>query len=85
MEPHADAHRELKKKFARQLADALAAELERKSYDHLVIVAPPVALGDLREALSEPVRAKVTGEVPKDLTKTPDPEVAGHLADVLRA
>jgi protein required for attachment to host cells len=82
---HSDPHRELKKKFARQLADALASKLREKAYDRLVIVAAPSALGDLRAALPEQVRAKVTGEVAKDLTNTPDPEVAGHLTDVLRA
>ena len=70
IEAHSDPHRELKKRFAHQL---------------LVIVAAPSALGDLRAAISEQVRAKVTGEVAKDLTKTPDGEVAGHLKDVLSA
>ena len=51
--------------------------LQPKAYDRLVIVAAPSALGDLRAAMSEQVRAKVTGEVAKDLTKTPDGEVAG--------
>jgi protein required for attachment to host cells len=60
-------------------------QLRSKAYDRLVIVAAPSALGDLRPAISEQVRAKVTGEVAKDLTKTPDGEVAGHLKDVLSA
>ena len=85
IEAHSDPHRELKKKFAHQLADALADGLQRKAYDRLVIVAAPSALGDLRAALSDQVRAKVTGEVAKDLTKTPDGEVAEHLRDVLVA
>jgi protein required for attachment to host cells len=85
IESHSDPHRELKKKFAHQLADALAHGLQQKAYDRLVIVAAPSALGDLRAALSEQVRAKVTGEVAKDLTKTPDGEVAEHLRDVLTA
>jgi protein required for attachment to host cells len=83
IEAHSDPHRELKKKFAHQLADALAQGLQQKSYDRLVIVAAPSALGDLRAALSENVRAKVTGEVAKDLTKTPDADVAGHPKDVV--
>ena len=70
---------------AHQLADVLASRLRSKAYDRLVIVAAPSALGDLRAAISEQVRAKVTGEVAKDLTKTPDGEVAGHLKDVLSA
>jgi len=85
IEAHSDPHRELKKKFAHQLADALADGLQRKAYDRLVIVAAPSALGDLRAALSDQVRAKVTGELAKDLTKTPDGEVAEYLHDVLIA
>jgi protein required for attachment to host cells len=85
IEAHSDPHRELKKKFAHQLADVLASRLRSKAYDRLVIVAAPSALGDLRAAISEQVRAKLTGEVAKDLTKTPDGEVAGHLKDVLSA
>jgi protein required for attachment to host cells len=85
IEAHSDPHRELKKKFAHQLAAVLASKLREKAYDRLVIVAAPSALGDLRAALSDQVRAKVTGEVAKDLTKTPDGEVAGHLKDVFSA
>ena len=45
---HSDPHRELKKKFAHELADMLARSLEQNAYDRLIIVAPPGALGDLR-------------------------------------
>ena len=68
-----------------QLADALAEGLAQKAYDRLVIVAAPPALGDLRAALSEHVRTKVTAEVAKDLTKTPDTKLTQHLIDALRA
>jgi protein required for attachment to host cells len=83
IEAHSDPHRNLKKKFAHQLADVLARGLEQKSYDRLVIVAPPSALGDLRAALSVAVRAKVSDEVAKDLTKTPNSELADHLKNVV--
>jgi protein required for attachment to host cells len=84
IEAHSDPHRNLKKKFAHQLADMLARGLEQKSYERLIIIAPPSALGDLRASLSVAVRAKVTHELAKDLTKTPNSELAGHLKDVLR-
>ncbi len=84
IEAHSDPHRELKKKFAHQLADVLARALEIKAFDRLVVVAPPPALGDLRAALPAAVTAKISGEVAKDLTKTPNDEVAGHITDVLR-
>ena len=78
-----DPHRDLKTKFAHQLADVLAQGLEQNSYDRLVIVAPPVMLGDLRTAITDHVRALVIGEVAQDLTKTPNSEVAEHLKGVL--
>jgi protein required for attachment to host cells len=84
MEARSDPHRELKKKFAHRLADVLAGKLQEKTYDRLVIVAAPSALGDLRAALDDQVRAAVAAEVAKDLTKTPDAEVADHLKDVLK-
>ena len=82
-EPHTDPHRGLKTKFAHQLAETLARELEHKNYDRLIIVAAPGTLGDLRTALSAQVRAKVVGEIAQDLTKIPNGEVGGHLKDVL--
>ena len=81
----ADPHRALKTKFAQQLADVLASGLERKAYDHLIVAASPVTLGDLRAAMPDGVRARITGEVAHDLTKIPNCDVAGHLASVLAA
>ena len=83
IESHSDPHRELKRKFAHELADMLARSLEQNAYDRLIIVAPPGALGDLRAAVSDHVRAKVVSEVAHDLTKIPNGEVAEHLKDVL--
>ena len=56
IEPRTDPHRELKRDFAKHLGKMLDQGLAKKSYDRLVIVAPPQALGDLRHALSEPVK-----------------------------
>lgn len=81
--PHHDPHRELKRTFAHELAESLEAHLADKAYDRLVVVAPPKALGDLRSALSEHVRAVVYAELGKDLTKTPMAELPGHIAEVL--
>jgi len=83
IDAHSNPHRELKRTFAHHLADVLAHELDVGSYDRLVIVATPVTLGDLRKVLAPKVAAKVTGEVDKDLTKTPNSEVAHHIEAVL--
>jgi protein required for attachment to host cells len=60
----------------------LARALERGAYERIVVVAPLVMLGDLRAAISDPVRAKIVGEVAHDLTKIPNNEVAGRIEDI---
>lgn len=81
--PHHDPHRELKRAFSEELAVMLDKELAKKSYDRVVLVAPPAMLGDLRTALSEHVKAKIYAELDKDLTKTPMHELPEHLGAVL--
>ena len=83
IEPKIDPHRELKRDFAKHLAMVLAQGLADKSYDRLVLVAPPSALGDLRAALSEPVKHAVYAELDKDLVRTPTAELAQHLGAVM--
>lgn len=81
--PRSDPHRELKRTFAEHLAEMLDAHLAAKSYDRLVIVAPPKALGDLRAALSAHVKPLVYAELDKDLVKTPTVELPQHLGAVM--
>lgn len=78
-----DPHRKEKEKFATELAAVLTSEAAKKSFDRLVIVAPAKALGELRAALTAPVREKVQNEIVKDLTKTPNDEVANDIGDVI--
>ncbi len=83
MEPPTDAHREEKRRFADLLAGHINDAAQKRSYDRLVLVAPPKTLGDLRQALSKEAASKLDGELSKDLTKVPDHELAGHLGDVI--
>ena len=69
--------------FHRTIARFLEEEANRGAYDRLVIVAPPRALGDLRAVLPPAVRAKVTGELNKDLTKVPVHDLPDHLGTVM--
>jgi protein required for attachment to host cells len=78
-----DPHRELKRAFAKKLGGILEAKLAQKRFDRLVLVAPPAALGDLRDVLPKRVKAKVAAELAHDLVKTPHSELASHLREVL--
>lgn len=83
IDPRTDPHRELKRAFAERITGMLDEQLAAKSYDRVVLVAPPAMLGDLRAALSERVRAVVYAELDKDLTKTPVGELPQHLGAVM--
>ncbi len=71
--------------MAKKLAGALKSKLAEKRYEHLVLVAPPVTLGDLRDALAKSVQARVVAELAQDLVKTPQSQLRRHLRDVLPA
>jgi protein required for attachment to host cells len=74
-----DPRRKEKQRFMVQIAEAIEKAHAAKTFDRLVVVAPPQALGDLRDALSDPVKSVTAKEVALDLTKTPDGEVEKHL------
>lgn len=63
----------------KRFAHEVAARLDRMARDgritQLVIAAPPRTLGELRQAMSDEVRAKVVAEIDKDFTRHPVPEL----------
>lgn len=72
---HDQAEADFLKKIAAELDQLVAAE----GVSHLVVAAPPKAMGLLRELLAEKTQAVIVAEVTKDLTKIPVAEIAGHL------
>lgn len=83
IQPHLDWHEFEKAKFSQEMAGLLNDAAEKKSFDDLIIVAPPRTLGTLRQALSSKTSDHVRAEIPKDLTQVPLQEMPGHLKDVL--
>jgi len=81
LEPTSDPHRQFKRQFAEQIAALLEGKLKAGAFQKLVVVAPPVMLGDLRDALSPHVKQAIKAEIDKDLTKIPESELAAHLKD----
>jgi protein required for attachment to host cells len=77
-----DPHRKLKEDFAAKLADLLEVNCSKKSYEKLILVAPPQFLGNLRASLAQSVKNRIIMEVAKDFTKVPDHEIAERLAAV---
>ncbi|HEV7345843.1 MAG TPA: host attachment protein [Devosia sp.] len=85
MEPRTDpvAHRET------EFVKAVAATLDRKqqagAFDRLVIAAAPIALGDLRKALSPQLKKLVVAELNKDLTNLPTAQLDQHFDGIIAA
>lgn len=83
MEPKTDPvdHRETE--FVKGLADMLDREQQRGAYDRLVIAAAPIALGDIRKAISPTVKKTILAELDKDLTNLPTAQLDKHLDGIL--
>jgi protein required for attachment to host cells len=78
-----DAHDFAEERFVKRLAEVLNESLNRNEYDRLVIVAPPKALGVLRDNLSKTVEDRVAGEINKDLVAADDRELENQIGSVL--
>ena len=68
---------------AREVARLLDEERKKLAFDELVVIAPPKALGRLREAIPRELRKMVTREVDKDLTKLPLHELPEKIRALL--
>ena len=63
-----DWHTIEKHRFAKEIAERLYKAAHKNRYKELIVVAPPMILGDLRKAFHKEVSSKVVGEVDKTLT-----------------
>jgi protein required for attachment to host cells len=67
-------------RFASHAADLLKRRAFANDYEKLIIVAPPTALGDIRKHLHKEVQQRLVGEIAKDLTNHPVPEIEKLIA-----
>jgi protein required for attachment to host cells len=84
-EPPTDPARHAQAEFAREVVQLLDEKRESRSFERLIVVAPPQFLGDLRATMSQQLREAVSAEVAKDLSKLPLHELQDHLREVLDA
>jgi protein required for attachment to host cells len=66
--------------FARSVTGMLDKQRVRKTFDALILVAPPRFLGRLREAFPAPMRSMVVASLGKDLAGVDEKGLAKHLA-----
>jgi protein required for attachment to host cells len=76
-----DLHAMEKERFVRLIGEQLNTAAARGEFDELVLIAPPRALSELRDALDAAARPKLVGTLEKDLVKTPDHELLPHVRE----
>ncbi len=67
-------------RFAGEIAAALYRRAHAGRFRHLVVIAPPPVLGNLRKEFHKEVSSRVTAEIPKELTSHPVWEIEKLLA-----
>lgn len=75
-----DLHTQAEIAFLGRVAGRLGEIVGAGEASRILLVAPPRALGTLREALSAKVKACVEGAIAKDLVKMPVDEIGRHIA-----
>ena len=66
-----DWHKVGKLRFADEIAERLYKAAHRGDFEHIIIAAPPLVLGELRKKMHQEVAERVVGEIPKTLTNQP--------------
>jgi protein required for attachment to host cells len=74
-----DPHLEEERTFLRTVADDLAQRVERGEIRRLILVAPPRALGLLRELENAHLKRVTVAELPHDYVKLPLYEIEERL------
>ena len=75
-----DWHHIAKERFAGDIAEALYRHAHDNRFDELVVIAPAKILGNLRKAFHAEVTNKIVGEISKELTSHPIPQIEKLIA-----
>jgi protein required for attachment to host cells len=77
-------HEQEEEKFLKRVADRVTDAERHNQFDHLVIAAPPRALGLLRSMLGPGAKSRIRADLSKDLLDEPAPKLRERLGDLMR-
>lgn len=83
MTARTDPHEAAEMAFAERLAEMLDRAAASKSYDRLIVAAPPKMLGHLRNVVAAATQKLIVAEIAKDLTKIEPVKLADHFVEHL--
>ena len=75
-----DWHHIAKERFVDEIAAALYRHAHDHRFDKLVVIAPAKILGNLRKAFHAEVTDRIVGEISKELTSHPIPQIEKLIA-----
>lgn len=85
MDKGRNLHEAEEEKFLKRVADRIGDAEKMKQFEHLVIAAPPRALGLLRTLLPRAAQGRIRAATPKDVLDEDAPKLRKRLTDLLRA
>ena len=74
-----DFHQLEEDRFAADAADLLKRRALANDFESLIVIAPPRTLGELRKHYHSEVTARIAGELDKDLTNHPIPDIESAI------
>lgn len=77
-------HEAEEEKFLKRVAGRLSEAEKHNQFDHLVIAAPPRALGLLRNMLPPAAKARIRADLSKDVLDESAPQLRERLIELLR-
>lgn len=77
-------HEQEEENFLKRVAQRVTDAEKQGEFDHLVIAAPPRALGLLREKLANAVQARILADTPKDLVDENAEQLRERLSELMR-
>ena len=77
-------HEVEEEKFLKRVAERLGDAEKHNQFDHLVIAAPPRALGLLRNMLPPGAKSRIRADLSKDLLNEPAPKLRERLSELMR-
>lgn len=77
-------HEAEEEKFLKRVAERISDAEKTSQFDHLVIAAPPRAIGLLRDLLPASVKARIRADLSKDLLDEPVVKLRERLTELLR-
>lgn len=80
-----DWHSLAEAEFVSGIAGDMNRDLRTGDFESLIVVAPPVALGIFRKAVSPAVGKVIAAEIDKDLVKHTAADITSHVVKALEA